>query len=99
MNFESKRLEVILPMAMDFMTWQATFGSGVRIGMILIIIANHPCVILKDPVHPVTVCCVGGLGTTVRTSCMLLAASETSALLILGSSTTDFAVWQDRNKV
>ena len=32
-------------MAMDFMTWQATFGSGVRIGMILIIIANHPCVI------------------------------------------------------
>ena len=36
-------------MAMDFMTWQATFGSGVRIGMILIIIANHPCVILKDP--------------------------------------------------
>jgi len=41
----------------------------------------------------------GGLGTTVRTSCVLLAASSTSALLILGSSTTDFAVWQDRNKV
>jgi len=46
-------------MAMDFMTWQATFGSGVRIGMILIIIANHLCVILQDPVHPVTVCCMG----------------------------------------
>ena len=42
MNFESKRLEVILPMAMDFMTWQATFGSGVQIGTMRIITVIPP---------------------------------------------------------
>ena len=68
-------------------------NSGAIDFNIMIIIANHPGVILKDPIQAVTVCCVGVLGTAIRTACVLLAA--TAPILMLGTTTTDFAVCQD----
>ena len=68
-------------------------NSGAIDFNIMIIIANHPGVILKDPIQAVTVCCVGVLGSTLRTACVLLAAS--TSILITGSTSTDFAVCQD----
>ena len=70
-------------------------NSGAIDFNIMIIIANHPGVILKDPIQAVTVCCVGVVGATLRTACVLLTA--TTSILIIGTPTaaTVFAVCQD----
>jgi len=75
------------------MTWRATSGNGVLTGMILIIIANHPCVILKDQVRAIAVFCGAVLGAAVRSACVQLAAS--SGILRVPSPSTVFDVCQD----
>ena len=83
----------MLPMAMDCMTWQATFGNGVLIGLVKIIIANRPRVILKDQVRAIAVFCGVVLGAAVRSACVQLAAS--SGILRVPSPSTVFVVCQD----
>ena len=64
-------------------------------GMILVIVANHLCVILKDQVQvrTIPVLSVGVLGAAVVTTGMLLAAAL--VILIIGTTTAVFVVCQD----
>ena len=78
---------------MVYLICQATFLSGVLTGMILVIVANHPCVILKDQVRAVAVFCGALLGSTMRTTCVQLTATAT--IRRIPSTTTVFVVCQD----
>ena len=79
---------------MACMIWQGMFGNGVLIGMALIIIANHPHVILKDRVRAVPVFCGAVLGTTLQSACVQLAA--TSSIQRVPTMTASvFVVCQD----
>ena len=82
-------------MGMAYTTWQAMSGNGVLIGMVKATTLPPPIRIHKGRtlVHKDGECCVGVLGPTVRSACVLLTAS--SAILIIGSTPTDFAVCQD----
>ena len=86
---------------MACMIWQAMFGNGVLIGMALIIIANHPHVILKDRVRAVTVFCGAVLGTTILeipvgfSTYVWLTATTAFPRLPSTSTTSVFVVCQD----
>ena len=78
---------------MACMIWQGMFGNGVLIGMALIIIANHPHVILKDRVRAVPVFCGAVFGASIRTACVQLSAASSS--LRLPATPSVFVVCQD----
>ena len=82
-------------MAMDFMTWQATFRSGVRIGMALITIVNRQLLIQQDPpqVQTVSECCGVVVGPPILTTCGWITA--TTSFRNLGNPRAGFDVCQD----
>ena len=62
-------------MVMVYMTWRAMSGNGVPIGMERIIIAFLPRITHRGLTLANIGCCVGGLGTTLRNTCVLLTAA------------------------
>ena len=57
-------------MVMVYMTWRAMSGNGVPIGMERIIIAFLPRITHRGLTLANIGCCVGGLGTTLRNTCV-----------------------------
>ena len=80
-------------MGMVYTIWREMSGNGVPIGMALIIIADHLCVILKDQVRAVPVFCGAVFGASIRTACVQLSAASSS--LRLPATPSVFVVCQD----